>query len=1151
MAVSYQRAADRRPKSQPFRTKSSNLGARRGELIGLLAASVIVTIGLWMVYHAKTSNPEKTSFAEIETALKEKRVVNLNRLGEARELEPFLTVFPNDAERKFAAKKVFDLVTSRQKRLPNVGALSSLTVSRAEIDAGADLESLRARLGRLRQQEAGRTGTATSVTNEAPMPLLTGAQLRRLKPALIVRAPEEFRAGFWKWCVVAVLAFYAVHLIWRWRRFAGDWMILPLIHLLTGLGLILMISVRDPLRDSLSFAEFSAGVLIGAALLLAASLLDYHRRFSQFTIIPLLLAIGLSTLLLVFGTGPGASDAKVNLFGLQPVEFIKVLVIFFLAGYLASNWEFIRELRQKGSGLLGALGRLNAPRLVYFLPVVIAMGVVLLFFFGQKDLGPALALGATFLALYAVTRHKAMLVAGGLAILAAGVWLGYRMATPFTVYQRLRIWLDPWENGLRNGDQIAHGFWALAAGGMTGTGLGLGDTSFIPAGHTDLVLTAIGEELGFAGVAAVIVFYALLVARGFRAALRAPSHYTFFLALGLTLITAFQIALISAGVLGLTPLSGVVSPFLSYGKSSMLANCVIFGILLAISSERPAPSDPDRQKPFRVQVRRLAAALAVIAAILIGKAAYLQTVKADDVALAPALTKQADGNYRYQYNPRLIEAAQRLPQGGIYDRNGVVLATGKWEVLESQRRELESLGVNIEAACSRDESRHYPFGGQLFHLLGNVWTRENWGAPNTDYVERDYIARLRGFDDHAELVKRVVIEFDPKTRQAAPKEITTLRRDFRELLPLLRRRHLLGQLAGQPAGQPDAQALLRRERDVRLSIDIRLQLRAAESLKRQIMKQGREKGSAVVIDPASGDALAMVSYPWPTQRALKPAPAVEVDEAIDEREDFLDRARWGHYPPGSTFKLVTAIAALRKNAQLANRAFECKPLGDGRVGNTINGWPRPIRDNEGDAAHGAVRMEEGLVVSCNAYFAQLGVYEVGAAELLQTAGLMGVEVARPNNAAELNKYLPQASYGQGEVLVTPFRLARVAAAIANGGQMPFGRWVIDESNQRADGLKTILPRGPADLLARAMRGVVERGTAKRLSNITPPIAGKTGTAEVEDKPSHSWFTGFAPATGVTRIAFAVIIENGGYGGSAAAPVAGEIVKSAQTLGLIQ
>jgi cell division protein FtsW (lipid II flippase)/cell division protein FtsI/penicillin-binding protein 2 len=1141
MAVSYHRAAYRQASPQPSQGKYSNLTVRIGELLGLLCASTVVALGLWLVYQAKTANPEKTSFVEIETALREKSVVNLNRLGNAQELEPFLASFPSDAERKFAAQKIFDFVASRQKQLPNVGALSSLAVTQAEVDADEKLETLRVRLARLRKNEAERAATGASITDEPPIPLLTGAQLRLLKPSLIVRTPEQFRADFLKWCGLGVLIFYIIHAVWRWRRFDGDRMILPLIHLLTGVGLMLMVSIRDPLRDSLSFIEFAMGILIGTVLLLGTSLIDYQRRFSPFAILPLLAALGLSVLLLAFGTGPGASDAKVNLFSLQPVEFIKILIVFFLAGYLASNWEFIRELRQKGSGVLDVLGRLNAPRLVYFLPVVIAMGVVLLFFFLQKDLGPALVLGATFLALYAVTRHRVMLVAGGLAILVAGVWFGYWAATPFTVYQRLRIWLDPWDNGLRNGDQIAHGFWAFATGGITGTGLGLGDTNFIPAGHTDLVLAAIGEEIGFIGVATVTILYVLLVARGLRAALRAPGHYTFFLALGLTLITAFQITVISAGVLGLMPLSGVVSPFLSYGKSSMFANCIVFGILLAISSERPAE---DRQKPFRVPVRKLAAALAVMAAILIGKAAYLQIVSLDNAAIAPALTKQGDGNYRYQYNPRLIEITQRLPQGSIYDRNGVVLASGKWEELEGQRQQLELLGVNIETACAREENRHYPFGGQLFHLLGNVRTRENWGAPNADYVERDYIGRLRGFDDHAELVKRTVIEFDPKTRQAAPKEITTLRRDFRELLPLLKYRN-------RP-GQSDAQALLQRKRDLRLSIDVRLQLRTAELLKQQITQQGREKGSAVVLDTASGDVLAMASYPWPADvsRSAKPVLAVE-DEVIDEREDLLDRARWGYYPPGSTFKLVTAMAALRKDSQLANKSFECKSLGNGRVGNTINGWSRPIRDNEGDVAHGSVRMEAGMAVSCNAYFAQLGAYEVGAADLLQSAGLMGIEVAQPNNASELNKHLPQSAYGQGEVLVTPFRLARVAAIVANGGQMPFGRWVIDDSNQRAEGPKVIMPSSSADFLARAMRGVVERGTAKRLSNITPAIAGKTGTAEVEGKPSHSWFTGFAPVKGIRRIAFAVIIENGGYGGSAAAPVAGEIVKSAGALGLIR
>src|SRR5262249_12808058 len=156
--------------------------------------------------------------------------------------------------------------------------------------------------------------------------------------------------------------------------------------------------------------------------------------------------------------------------------------------------------------------------------------------------------------------------------------------------------------------------------------------------------------------------------------------------------------------------------------------------------------------------------------------------------------------------------------------------------------------------------------------------------------------------------------------------------------------------------------------------------------------------------------------------------------------------RFGLYPPGSSFKIVTAMAALRLDPANANRTFECKALGDGRVGNFAGPSKRPIRDDEMDRTpHGTVNMAKGIAGSCNAYFAQLGYGAVGAKALFQTASDLGISVAKPNTAAQLRGMLPQASYGQGQVVVTPFQMARVAATIANGGRMPQGRWVIDES----------------------------------------------------------------------------------------------------------
>jgi peptidoglycan glycosyltransferase len=290
------------------------------------------------------------------------------------------------------------------------------------------------------------------------------------------------------------------------------------------------------------------------------------------------------------------------------------------------------------------------------------------------------------------------------------------------------------------------------------------------------------------------------------------------------------------------------------------------------------------------------------------------------------------------------------------------------------------------------------------------------------------------------------------------------------------------------------------------------------------------------MDPATGDLLAAVSYPLPANQ-----------------EEGLDRARYGLYPPGSTFKVVTAMAALRKDAQLARRTYECIRLPDGRVGNYIRGSKRPLRDDAQDKApHGTVDMRRGIVVSCNAYFAQLGTYDVGAEPLLETANLLGIAAAAPNTAAQLRNSLAQSAYGQGQVVASPFQMARVAATVANGGAMPQGRWIADENNVRNAAPRVVLGADAAQTLARFLREVVASGTGRRAAAAGAAIAGKTGTAELADAPSHAWFIGFAPyGAAVRKIAFSVLVENGVYGGANAAPAAAEIVNAAVKLGLIQ
>jgi cell division protein FtsW (lipid II flippase) len=250
--------------------------------------------------------------------------------------------------------------------------------------------------------------------------------------------------------------------------------------------------------------------------------------------------------LIAFGTGPGVSDAKVNLFGFQPAEFIKLLIVLFLAGYFAQRWEFLRVLKERRPELAKISRHVEIPRLEYLLPLLTAVLVLLVFFFLQKDLGPALLICCVFLALYAVARNRSLLAFSGLGLMLAGFLGGYFIGYPRTVYQRVDMWLSPWDNHVRGGEQVVHALWAMASGGAFGAGLGLGDPEIMPAAHTDLILAVLGEEWGWFGFTGVYILYALLIWLGFRIAMRAKDDYSFFLALGLTLLIAFSTLLISA-----------------------------------------------------------------------------------------------------------------------------------------------------------------------------------------------------------------------------------------------------------------------------------------------------------------------------------------------------------------------------------------------------------------------------------------------------------------------------------------------------------------------------------------------------------------------------------------------------------------------------
>jgi cell division protein FtsW (lipid II flippase) len=1052
-------------------------------------------------------------------------VINLNTVTDATVLEQLVApVSQSPIDRRLAARELLSFLVQAdggRRLLPNVGAIARARLSADAIDRapGAVVYQERLRLERARAAE--RASGAKDAGPES-IPLFTSADVSAMKPFAVVRESGEFQRALFIWGLTYLLAFHAVAYLWRARGLKGDRVLLGVAHVLTALGLAAMVSRPDPLRDMLLFVRYSQGIVLGLTLMGGIALINTRTKvLRDFSYLPLVGAVALSLLLILFGSGPSGSNAKVNLGPLQPIEGIRLLLALFLAGYFARRWELLRAVRSPSLEGWPVLSRFNIPRMTYVLPVLLGVFSALALFFFQKDLGPALMLAIVFLATYAIARGRVAMALGGLALLAAGFYLGYQLNISATLADRVRMWESPWDNVARGGDQVAQALWALSAGSTFGTGIGFGDTRYLPAGHTDLILAALGEELGAIGLFAVAAMYVAMVWRALTIARRAASDYDFFLAVVLTLSLTVPVFLMGAGLMGLVPLTGVVTPFLSFGGSAMAANFLALGLLAGLKTDRPA-ADLDA---FRPGVRWLTATLTVAAAVIGFSVLRVQVVRADDVLVKPHLGVQADGTRRFQYNPRVVEAARRIARGTVFDRNGVPLASDDVAVVQKAAPIYQRLGVPLDSACPNQDERCYPLGGRLFHVLGDVRTRPNWGASNTSFVERDSEAKLRGFDDRTTVIR---------IADGAGGSTSAVLRDYRDLIPLVRHR--------LEPHHPDVKAMLSRPREMKLTIDARLQARVASILATYAGKSTTGRAAAVVLDPATGDVLASVSYPWPADSPIVPSTSAE------PREDLLDRARYGLYPPGSTFKLLTAAAALRRDVNANRQTFTCSRLPDGRVGATVSGWGRPVRDDVLDKhPHGTLDMEHALVISCNAYFAQLAA-RLGPEALLDAAGRADVSLAKGNAVSRIRDALPQVGYGQAEVLATPLRMARVVAAIAADGRI---RDVRLDRNEPVPATSDLMPASAARLLGSYMREAVQDGTGRSLRGHNVPIAGKTGTAEVAGAASHAWFTGFAPYGRATkRIAFAVIVENAGYGGTAAAPAAGEIVSAAAALGLI-
>jgi cell division protein FtsW (lipid II flippase) len=398
-----------------------------------------------------------------------------------------------------------------------------------------------------------------------------------------------------------LVAVFLVHVAFVVAGRRTDQVLLPTMGLLGGIGLLLMIRLPQDLSGRLGglaqtqLLWLVIGLTIAAVLGVAVRNDVWLRRYKYTWA-----AVGVALLLLTFVFGRDINGARLSVtigpFSGQPSELLKVILVVFLAGYLSENRPLLVEESTK-------LGPITLPPLPYLAPMVamwaIALGIVIV----QRDLGAALLFFAVFLLLLYVSTARLSFVVLGLAAFVVGAGLLYFVFEH--VRTRIDIWVDPFADATGAGYQVVQALHAFARGGLIGTGLGGGLPSVggqppIPALHTDFPFAALGEELGLVGILAVLGLYLVLVERGLRIAAAAQDEFRAILAAGLSLVIGVQAFIIAAGNLKLIPLTGITLPFVSYGGSSLLANSVIVGLLIALSERTREPLPPPR-RPGRLR----------------------------------------------------------------------------------------------------------------------------------------------------------------------------------------------------------------------------------------------------------------------------------------------------------------------------------------------------------------------------------------------------------------------------------------------------------------------------------------------------------------------------------------------------------------------
>jgi len=397
---------------------------------------------------------------------------------------------------------------------------------------------------------------------------------------LVVHLYRSGEGGERLWRLAGLLGgYWAVYAVKRWRWPQTDTVLLPATYLLNLLGLVELYGLEPALAD-----RQVLWVLIGLGGLCLLALLPDYRTLLEYRYSAAVLALVLLGATLAVGTRIGGAKSWLSLGVLrfQPVEAVKLLMVVSLAGYLDEHRELL-------SVNWRSWGRIGLPAPQALVPLGAIWGLSLLLVAVQRDLGAGLILFCTLVTMLYLATGRSLYLVTGAALLLAGLVAGYHLFGH--VQERIRVWLDPWSEAYGAGYQVLQGLFALAEGGLVGTGVGRGYGHLIPASATDYLFAVLAEEMGLAGALGVIGLYLILAWRGFGIAAQSQDAAGSLLAGGLTALLALQSLVLLAGVTRLFPLTGVTLPLFSYGGSSTVVFYLVIGLLLQLGGRRIGPEE--------------------------------------------------------------------------------------------------------------------------------------------------------------------------------------------------------------------------------------------------------------------------------------------------------------------------------------------------------------------------------------------------------------------------------------------------------------------------------------------------------------------------------------------------------------------------------